>query len=155
MARETSLKQRTGACYATALRKASRRMTQLYDDALVSCGLRSTQYAIFVELAYRVDQPPTLAQLAEALVTDRSSLGHTLRPLERDGFITMRPGDLDRRQRLIELTLAGLTKYEEATALWQVAQRRFVMIYGEAESNALRATLLGVANDGRLGDLSD
>jgi hypothetical protein len=30
-------------CSATAMRKATRRMTQLYDDALAPAGLRSTQ----------------------------------------------------------------------------------------------------------------
>jgi hypothetical protein len=37
-------------CSATAMRKATRRMTQLYDDALAPAGLRSTQYAIVDEL---------------------------------------------------------------------------------------------------------
>ena len=32
-------------CIATAMRKASRRLSQLYDDALAPSGLRATQYA--------------------------------------------------------------------------------------------------------------
>ena len=59
-------------CSATALRKASRRLTQLYDAALDGCGLRSTQLTILVELAGRTGQPPTMAELAIALVMDRS-----------------------------------------------------------------------------------
>ena len=62
-------------CFATAARKASRRLTQFYDDALEPCGLRSTQYAMLNELA-RSAHPPTLAELASALVSDRSSVGH-------------------------------------------------------------------------------
>ena len=64
-------------CSATAMRKATRRMTQLYDDALASTGLRSTQYAILEELDRQVDAPPTMAELAETLVLDRSALGTT------------------------------------------------------------------------------
>src|SRR5947209_371880 len=33
-------------CNCTALRKASRRVSQLYDEALAPCGLRVTQLAI-------------------------------------------------------------------------------------------------------------
>ena len=55
-----------GACCATALRKASRRLTQLYDNALMPSGLRSTQYAILAELGRRADEPPTVQELASA-----------------------------------------------------------------------------------------
>ena len=71
---------RTSECFATAARKASRRLSQFYDEALEPSGLRSTQYAILAELA-RSGEPPTLAELASALVSDRSAVGHNLRPL--------------------------------------------------------------------------
>ena len=48
-------------CNATAMRKASRRLTQLYDDALEPCGLRSTQFAILAELDRRSLEPSTRA----------------------------------------------------------------------------------------------
>jgi len=60
-------------------------------------GLRSTQLAILVELNNWSGQPPTLAELADALVIERSALGHTLRPLEREGWLTLQRGE-DRRQ---------------------------------------------------------
>jgi hypothetical protein len=37
-------------CIAAAIRKASRRLAQLYDDALGPAGLRTTQYSILFEL---------------------------------------------------------------------------------------------------------
>jgi len=155
MATTPSSAPRESPCYATAMRKASRRLTQLYDDALEPCGLRSTQYAIFAELAPRLAEPPTLAELANALVTDRSSLGHTLRPLERDGYVALRAGAEDRRQRRIVLTARGRSKFEEATALWQIAQDRFVAVHGAADGAGLRAVLLGIANDDRLAVLRE
>ena len=79
---------------ATAMRKATRRMTQLYDDALALAGLRSTQYAILDELRRQADAPPTMRELAETLVLDRSALGHNLRPLERDGLIALVAGTM-------------------------------------------------------------
>ena len=89
----------TRDCHATALRKASRRLTQLYDEALAPTGLRSTQYAIIGELTDPTAEPPTLNQLADALVMDRSGLGHSLRPLERDGLIRLQRSSADRRAR--------------------------------------------------------
>ncbi|HEY4066773.1 MAG TPA: MarR family winged helix-turn-helix transcriptional regulator [Burkholderiaceae bacterium] len=142
-------------CSVTALRKASRRVTQLYDTALAPAGLRSTQHAILSELNRRASAPPTLQALADALVMDRSALGHTLRPLERDGLIGLQPGTHDRRQRYVVLTAAGAEKYREARSLWSAAQRRFQRVFGEGEARALRETLLAIANDERLATLED
>jgi DNA-binding MarR family transcriptional regulator len=136
-------------CNATALRKASRRLSQLYDSALEQCGLRSTQLAILVDLNNRTEEPPTLAELAEALVIERSALGHTLRPLEREGWVVLQQGK-DRRQRHVIITPKGKTKCKEGLRLWATAQDRFEEIYGRSEAAALRRTLLGIAHHERL-----
>src|SRR5262249_26686670 len=141
------------ACYATAMRKASRRLTQLYDDALEQSGLRSTQLAILAELERRSKEPPTMAELANALVMDRSALGHNLKPLEREGFIALIKGEQDRRRRHVTLTSRGEARFRKAMKLWQMAQDRFLELYGTAEAARLRATLLGIAYDERLATL--
>ena len=144
-----------GPCYATAMRKASRRITQLYDEALLPTGLRSTQFAILVEVNRRAKAPPTLQELATALVMDRSALGHTLRPLERDGLLASESSAADRRRRHIVLTAAGVVKLRDALLHWRNAQRRFQRVIGEAEAERLRAMLLAVAHEERLSSLSD
>src|ERR1700742_1680919 len=58
-------------CNCTALRKATRRVSQLYDSALEPCGLRTTQRAILNQIA-RTDTP-ALGELAEVLVMDRGA----------------------------------------------------------------------------------
>jgi DNA-binding MarR family transcriptional regulator len=141
---------RPGECFVGAARKASRRLTQFYDDALGPCGLRSTQYSILSELT-RFTSPPTLAELASALVSDRSAVGHNLRPLIREGYISLETGAGDRRERRIVLNSQGQLKYREARALWQAAQDEFLAVYGEYHSESLRAALLGIAYDPRLG----
>ena len=146
---------RISPCNAPALRKASRRLTQLYDTALEPTRLRSTQFAILVELADQSTDPPTLAELADALATDRSSLGHNLRPLEREGLVVLREGAADRRRRHIALTSKGKAKYREGLRPWQVAQDRFEHVFGRSEAAALRATLLGIAHHERLASLKD
>jgi len=138
------------SCFATATRKASRRLTQLYDDMLEPCGLRSTQVAILVELDVMSANPPTVAELAAALVTDRSGLGHNLRPLERDGLIALLEGTRDRRRRNVVLTAQGKARLREALPLWKKAQDHFIAIVGEQQGERLRATLLDIAGDERL-----
>jgi DNA-binding MarR family transcriptional regulator len=138
-----------GECFATSVRKASRRLTQLYDDALAPSGLRSTQLSILAELATR-SASPTLMGLAEAVVSDRSSLGHALRPLVRDGYVALRRGEADRRTQEIVLTGHGQDKFQEAMTYWRSAQQAFVSLYGDAWSESLRAAVLTIAHDDRL-----
>jgi DNA-binding MarR family transcriptional regulator len=141
-------------CHVTALRKAARRVTQMYEGATAEAGLRSTQLAILFELAGRADKPPTMAELAGSLVIERSALGHTLRPLERDGYIALQEGE-DRRQRYVVITAEGKAKFKEVVGAWRLAQERFEEICGRAAARDLRQTLLNLAYDDRFGKLTD
>jgi len=91
------------ACIAAALRKASRRITQFYDTALAPAGLTVMQYSLLTELVRRGKRVPTVTELAGAMVMDRSGLGHTLGPLERDGLITLAVHSEDARARNVVL----------------------------------------------------
>jgi DNA-binding MarR family transcriptional regulator len=142
-------------CFGTAIRKASRHLAQLYDTALGPSGLRSTQFTILAEIYMRSKAPPSMAELAHALVMDRSALGHNLRPLERDGFIALQESDTDLRRRHVVLTAKGKAKFREARRLWQQAQDRFSEVFGESAAAKLRATLLSIAYDDRLTALGD
>ena len=90
------------ACNCTALRKASRRISQLYDAALAPSGIKTTQRAILAQVGR--SEPATVGELAEALVMDSGALAHTLKPLERDGLVDVAIDPADRRNRLITLT---------------------------------------------------
>lgn len=132
-------------CNCTALRKASRRVSQLYDEALASCGLRVTQLAILNQIARM--GTPSMGELARALVMDRGALAHNVKPLERDGLIEAVADPTDRRNRLIALTRAGRRKVAEAERAWARAQQRFEATFGEKESVALRRTLALIVSD--------
>jgi DNA-binding MarR family transcriptional regulator len=142
-------------CIVTATRKASRRLTQLYDDALEPCGLRATQFAILAEVNCRSLEPPTMRELADALVMDRSALGHNLRPLERDELIALEESEEDRRRRHVVMTPQGKAKFKQAKRLWQTAQDCFNEVFGQSQAADLRATLLAIAHDERLATLRD
>jgi DNA-binding MarR family transcriptional regulator len=137
------------------MRKASRRLSQLYDEALAPSGLRATQYAMLSELERRSKKPPTMHELADAMVNGPRALGHNLRPLERDKLISLEVSNEDRRRRHVVLTAQGRAKHREAERLWQIAQGRFEEVYGKSEAADLRAILLAIAHEERLATLWD
>jgi DNA-binding MarR family transcriptional regulator len=126
-------------CNCTALRKATRRISQLYDAALASSGLKITQRAILAQI--RRSEPTTVGQLAGALVMDSGALAHTLKPLERDHLVAITTDPEDRRNRLIQLTRQGQVKLAETDVLWAKAQKCFESAFGRVESDSLREAL--------------
>ena len=132
-------------CHCTAIRKASRRISQLYDAALAPSGLKTTQRAILAQI--RRSQPAPVGELAEAMVMDAGGLAHTLKPLARDGLIAIDVDPKDRRNRLIRLTRSGQAKLKESDALWEAAQRSLEAGFGGAESDALREVMRRLVSD--------
>jgi len=132
-------------CNCTALRKATRRVSQLYDTALAPSGLKSTQRTILAQLGR--SEPASVGQLAEALVMDAGALAHTLKPLERDGLVTVTVDPHDKRSRLIKLTRRGRAKLAESDVLWAKAQTGFEAAFGRVESDALRQALQLLVSD--------
>ena len=98
-------------------------MTQFYDQHLAPTGLRTTQLSILAKLK-RLG-PMTVNALARELVMDRTTLGRTMLPLERDGLIAIKDGSLDRRSKELTLTKAGIERLQRATKLWVEAQNEF------------------------------
>jgi DNA-binding MarR family transcriptional regulator len=122
-------------CCNTSVRRASRQLGQLYDDVVESSGLRSTQATLmaFVSAAGAA----TASELAERLVMDLSALGHTLKPLIRDGFLRSTPDPRDRRVKRVTLTAKGAKKLQQIHTDWLLAQRALFAAFGEPEALAL------------------
>jgi DNA-binding MarR family transcriptional regulator len=126
-------------CSCTALRKGTRRVSQLYDAVLAPSGLKITQRAILAQI--NRSEPTTVSALAEILVMDAGALTHTLKPLDRDDFIAVAVDPNDRRSRLISLTRQGRAKLAETDALWAQAQAGFDAAIGRMDSDELRRML--------------
>lgn len=133
------------ACHCLALRQASRRLTQHYDQHLAPTGLRTSQYGLLRGLA-RVG-PISINGFAEIMVMDRTTMGRALHPLTRDGLIAAGPGP-DGRTRSLTLTAAGRDRMEEALPFWERAQRTFEDSYGVAPATDLRRAALSLARSG-------
>lgn len=133
-------------CTCSALRMAARRLSQSYDAALAPEALSVSQYAVLSNLAkMQGATPPTVGDLAETLALDRTTLTHNLRPLERDGLVTLIADAVDRRLRRVALTAEGRAKRERCLPLWREAQARFDEGFGVEPSRALRASLVAIA----------
>ncbi|MDF2997659.1 MAG: transcriptional regulator, MarR family [Xanthobacteraceae bacterium] len=134
----------TSLCNNGVLRKAMRRLGQVYDAAIAPSGLRATQFAVLAEIAAL--EGPTLRELANALVMDLSALGHTLKPLARDGVVTVTADPHDRRAKRVLLTEAGMERFRKAQRLWHGAQQRFEATLGVEQAANLRLVLGHIAS---------
>ncbi|AOZ03226.1 MarR family transcriptional regulator [Cupriavidus sp. USMAHM13] len=132
-------------CNGAALRKATRRISQLYDAALAPCGLSVSQRSVLLHIAR--GGSPTMTELAHAMVLDRSALARNIQPLERDGYLVQRRDEEDGRSRRVELTAAGRAKLAESNRLWRGAQDRFETVYGSERAAALRVALAEIYSD--------
>jgi DNA-binding MarR family transcriptional regulator len=121
------------------LRKASRRVSQLYDRHLAPFGLTVTQYGVLGHLV--AFDGISIGELADKLVMDPTTLTRNLRPLQRQGLVAVKPHRRDRRTRRLELTAGGRRAFARAKAGWTRAQRHIEEVFGEAETPRLNAVL--------------
>jgi DNA-binding MarR family transcriptional regulator len=132
-------------CSSSSVRRASRQLGQLYDDAMGLSDLRGTQFSLISQIAYL--QEPTQKELAKAMVMDLSALGHTLKPLIRDDLVELVPDEKDRRAKRVRLTPYGRARQAEMVVNWREAQRRFDAVLGTEKSAELRRTLAFIASE--------
>ena len=129
-------------CNCFAIRKAARHVTQLYDRHLAGMGLRVTQFSILSHLN-RLG-PMTINELAATMAMDRTTMGRNIRPLERDGLITIAADPRDGRRRALSLTPVGTERLRSALDGWRRAQDAFDATYGAEPARALGETLAAV-----------
>ena len=126
-------------CTCMRLRKATRRVSQIYDRSLEQAGMTVTQYGLLGQLA-RYDGIG-IGALAEKLIMDPTTLTRNLRPLERRGLVVMKPDKNDKRSRCLHLTASGRAAFEQAVPAWVRAQRRVEDALGGSETAALNEAL--------------
>jgi DNA-binding MarR family transcriptional regulator len=88
----------------------------------------------------------TVSELLGILRITKQSLSRVLGQLVRQGFIHQRPGDRDRRQRLLELTEKGI---ELERQLSENQRQRVAKAYREAGAQAVegfRKVMLGIVS---------
>src|SRR5260370_12932845 len=104
-----------------SLRRTSRALTQLYEDALRPVGLRATQFTVLQTLSLAGEV--TQGELAQILAMDSTTLTRTLNIMGRHGWIAKKRGE-DRREWRMRLSKAGEAEFKQALPHWERAQTR-------------------------------
>src|SRR5713101_1243523 len=105
-------------CACSALRHASRAVTQHYERHFRGSGLRATQFTILATLAQT--GPLSISELSDRLGLDRTTLSRNLRLIEDKGWIAALGHD-DQRVRKVALTPKGMRKAAATLAFWKRA----------------------------------
>ena len=109
----------TRQCVCSAARRKSRELTRFYERAMRGSGLRASQFTLLATLIQTGPIPAT--RLADFLGLDRTTLTRNLRPLHRDGHVTIEDG-ADRRVHKAAITAKGVAAAERAYPAWRKAQ---------------------------------
>lgn len=126
-------------CLNFNVRKAARVLTQHYNSALQASGLLATQFSVLVALSF--GGPVTITELADILVTDRTTLARNLRPLKRQKYIHIARGEVDKRRKYVSITALGEQALGGALPLWAQTQEDLKSAVGSETWQRLQADL--------------
>jgi DNA-binding MarR family transcriptional regulator len=131
-------------CNCARIRRAARKVTRFYDACLAPVGITASQFTLLGYLKHQ--GPMRMSQFAELLAMDRATLGHNLRPLERDGLLEIIPCKEDRRARVAAITAAGLHRIKQGRPLWDQAQHTFERAIGVSKAAEMRRMMDAAAD---------
>ena len=127
-----------GACACYSLRRAARKISRTYDEALKPAGIKSTQVTMLSAVA--LNEGAALTALADALAMERTTFLRNLAPLEKNGWIRIAPEGY-RRTRTVALTAKGSAALKRAHPLWKDVQARLRKNLGANNLKALHAEM--------------
>jgi DNA-binding MarR family transcriptional regulator len=128
-----------GLCTAAKVRRLSRQVSQIYDEALARHGLTIGQFGMLACLSRR--RGLAIGALATRLAADASTVSRLVKPLASDGLLRIAIDPEDRRGRQVWLTDAGHQRRAAAHAGWQAAQDVMEQRLGGGRLAALRFLL--------------
>lgn len=128
-------------CYCALLRKATRRVTSVYDDALQPIGLNLAQFSLLRHIAR--DEPISMTELGRKIELERSTVSRNVKVLEGMGLAATGSGK-DQREAIVELTESGHRILVDAAPLWQAAQDKIEGRLGADATAQLEDLLLAL-----------
>lgn len=128
----------SSSCYCILLRKASRRLSALYDEALEPYGINIGQFSHLRTV--RRNEPVSLTELGELMELDRSTVGRNTKVLERMGLVEAVSGE-DQREALLQLSEKGRALLRDAEPIWHDVQVRIDERLGADRTEELKQLL--------------
>jgi DNA-binding MarR family transcriptional regulator len=107
------------SCHCVLLRKASRKVSSYYDEALAPLGVNIGQFSLLRNI--RRLEPVSLTDLAHAVELDRSTVGRNAKVLERMQLIAIGHGE-DHREAVLTIAPKGRDVLETGAPLWDGVQ---------------------------------
>ena len=136
----------SGADLFSTVRGASRAVTQAYDDAIRSYGLRATQFGV-LNAIQRLGRG-TVQEVASAAFLDNTTATRALQVLKTGGYISVVEG-ADRRQRIVTLSSEGQRIIKRATPSWNEVNDQLTRDFGQDRLPVLIAGLLSLTDVAR------
>jgi DNA-binding MarR family transcriptional regulator len=106
-------------CMCLSIRKASRNITQVYNDQFKGLGINITQFSVLAILAGTGKQ--TITKVAHQLGSERTTVTRAIAILEKKKFINIVLG-ADKRERLLAISKKGTEILNLARPHWKSAQ---------------------------------
>lgn len=102
-------------------------LTRSIDEGLAAQGLGRAHHRALYFISRQPDL--TVKELLRLLAITKQSLGRVLTDLVERGYIETRPGDSDRRQKLLRLSAAGIALEAD---LFRALREKMAAAYGQA-----------------------
>ena len=134
-------------CACTTLRKASRALSRIYDEALAPAGLTVAQLAVLRAINRGARDGEPLSRLAETLVMDRTSLYRALGPMARSGWLLIKDAPKG-HAKVVLLSKAGIRATARAAEYWEIAQTRVIGEFGADRWAALQKAMTDLTSLG-------
>ena len=93
---------------------AARLITQAYTPILTSLGITYPQYLVLLVLWEKDNQP--VNEIAHRLLLETNTVTPLLQRMEKQGIVSRKKGELDKRQQIVSLTPKGRELEDEAYA---------------------------------------
>ncbi len=126
-------------CNCFAIRQAARFVSQLYERHVSQAGVTAAQFTLLAAIHRHAGV--TMAELAESMVMERTTLVRALKPLQRDGLVTAAQQDASTRAVALHLSDTGRKMLAEAAVKWREAQKEFEEKFGRERAGELRKSL--------------
>lgn len=125
-------------CYCNAARGSARLLSRLYDRHLSPAGINIQQMTILSMVLF--NPGILIAELAEQMIMERTTLVRALKPLQEAAYIETEPSGSGRALALT-ITPQGKRRVVTARPLWEEAQREIESKFGVRRASGLRAAL--------------
>jgi len=125
-------------CHCILLRKATRKVSSYYDEALAPLGVNIGQFSLLRNI--RRMEPVSLTDLAHKVELDRSTVGRNAKVLERMELIAIGHGE-DQREAVLTIAPKGREILEKGAPLWDGVQDDIEARLGQEKARQLQDLL--------------